>query len=161
MVFCRENYYDEQYIKRLREGNLGAQTNCSLYSSERMMRTGYLERRTQVGLKSSAFAGNWYLSLVSFCGGLLLNSLNENSQGKLDLRPLTNDSTGPDCCLSGQNQKRNALFFTQIMEIRNFSFLSSSCKIQNTKIINSPLCATNDQILKFWQERLEEKCFSF
>lgn len=110
MVFYREHDYDEHYIKRLREGDLGAQTNLPLYRSEGTMRAGHLEKRTQVGLKSSEFTGNWYLSLISFSEGLLLNSENENSQGKLDLRPLTNNSTIPDFCWSPQIQQLNGHF---------------------------------------------------
>ena len=50
----------------------------------------------RVGLKSTSFTGNWYLSVVSFVGIYLLNSVNENGLRKLDLRPCTNNSTDDD-----------------------------------------------------------------
>lgn len=66
------------------------------FRTQTIENNGEQKKKSRVALKSASPTGNWYLCAVSFVGIYSLNSANENSQRKLDLRPCTNNSTDSD-----------------------------------------------------------------
>lgn len=55
-----------------------------------------MEEKYTLDSKNTLLTGNWFLSLVSCVGVYWLDTMNENGQRKLDLRPHTNNRIDSD-----------------------------------------------------------------